>query len=102
MKKFSLLKEEVEPKYELKDLLRNDIYSLLESSLSIKIFGESSLDKDINITGKEELVEKIKNLIDNVRINERIFTLEFVKTNVHRNFDMKWLNEQIDNLKNEE
>jgi hypothetical protein len=99
MKKFSLLEEQVEQKYELKDSLRNDIYSLIESSLSIKIFGESSLDKDISIEGKEELVEKIKSLIDDTKIKERVLTLEHVKANVHRNFDMKWLNEQIDSLK---
>lgn len=100
MKTFSSLKEEVKTKYELKDSLRNDIYSIIESSLSIKISNEDSLDKDININGKEELVEKIKTLIEDVRIKERIFTLENVKSNVHRNFDMKWLTEQIDTLKN--
>jgi len=98
MKKFSTLHEEVKPKYELKDSLRNEIYSLIESSLSIKISNEESLDKDININGKEELVEKIKGLLDDVRIKERTFTLETVKKNVYRNFDMNWLNEQIDNL----
>ena len=99
MKKFSNLNEEVKTKYELKDSLRNEIYSLIENSLSIKISNEKSLDKDIDINGKEELVEKIKGLIDDVRIKERTFTLETVKSNVYRNFDMKWLTEQIENLK---
>lgn len=99
MKKFSTLHEEVKTKYELKDSLRNEIFSLIENSLSIKISNEDSLDKDININGKEELVEKIKTLIDEVRIKERTFTLETVKNNVHRNFDLRWLNEQIENLK---
>ena len=76
----------------------NEIFSLIENSLSIKISSEDSLDKDININGKEELVEKIKTLIDDVRIKERTLTLETVKANVYRNFDMKWLNEQITNL----
>ena len=98
MKTFSSLKNEIKSKYESKDFLRNEIYSLIENSLSIKISNEEALDKDININGKEDLVEKIKNLIDNVRIKERTQTLETVKVNVHRNFDMKWLNEQIDNL----
>ena len=89
MKTFSSLKEEVKTKYELKDSLRNDIYSIIESSISIKISNEDSLDKDISINGKEELVEKIKTLIDDQRIKERIFTLENVKANVYRNFDMK-------------
>ena len=99
MKKFSTLGEEVKKKYEMKDSLRNEIYSLIENSISIKISNEESLDKDITINGKDELVEKIKGLIDDVRIKERTFTLETVKQNVYRNFDMKWLNEQIDNLK---
>jgi hypothetical protein len=98
MKKFSNINESVETKYELKDSLRNEIYSLIENSISIKISNEDSLDKDISINGKEELVEKIKSLIDDVRIKERTMTLEHVKTNVYRNFDMKWLNEQIDGL----
>jgi len=99
MKTFSSLKDEVKPKYESKDSLRNEIYSILENTLSIKISSEKSLDKDISINGREELVEKIKNLIDDVRIKERTFTLETVKANVHRNFDMRWLTEQIDGLK---
>lgn len=99
MKTFSSLKNEVKPKYEIKDSLRNEIYSILENTLSIKISNEDALDKDININGKDELVEKIKSLIDDVRIKERTFTLETVKKNVHRNFDMNWLNEQIDGLK---
>lgn len=98
MKKFSNINESVESKYELKDSLRNEIFSLIEKSISIKISNEDSLDKDISIIGKEELVEKIKSLIDDVRIKERTMTLEHVKTNVYRNFDMKWLNEQIDGL----
>jgi hypothetical protein len=100
MKTFSSLKEEVKTKYELKDSLRNDIYSIIESSLSIKISNENALDKDISINGKEELVEKINALMEEQKIKERVFTLEHVKANVYRNFDMKWLNEQIDSLKN--
>ena len=98
MKKFSNIKEVVKQKYESKDTLRNEIYSLIEKSLSIKITDEVALDKDINIHGKEDLVENIKKLIDDVRIKERTFTLETVKANVYRNFDMRWLNEQIDGL----
>lgn len=98
MKKFSNINESVETKYELKDSLRNEIYSLIENSISIKVSNEESLDKDISINGKEELVEKIKNFIDDVRIKERTMTLEHVKMNVYRNFDMRWLNEQIDGL----
>lgn len=99
MKKFSNIKEDVKQKYELKDTLRNEIYSLIEKSLSLKITDEDALDKDVNINGKEELVENIKKLIDDVRIKERTFALETVKANVYRNFDMRWLNEQIDGLK---
>jgi len=100
MKKFSSLKEEVKPKYENKETLKNEIYSIIESSFSIKIENEDSLDKDISINGKEELVEEIKTLVENFMMKERKLTLEHVKTNVHRNFDMKWLTEQIDNIDN--
>ncbi len=99
MKKFSTLDTEVKPKYELKDSLRNEIYSLIENTILLKFSSDKSVDADIDIHGKDELVEKIKGLVDDVRIKERILTLEKVKQNVHRNFDMKWLNEQIDNLK---
>jgi len=47
----------------------------------------------------EEVVEKIKSLIENNRLDERILALEHVKLNVYQNFDMKWLTEQIDVLK---
>lgn len=99
MIKFTNLNESVETKYELKDTLRNDIYSLIENSISLKFSDEESINENVAINGKEELVEKIKLLIDNVKIKERTFTLESVKANVYRNFDMKWLNEQIDQLK---
>lgn len=99
MIKFTNLNESVETKYELKDTLRNEIYSLIENSISLKFSDEESINENVAINGKEELVEKIKLLIDNVKIKERTFTLESVKANVYRNFDMKWLNEQIDQLK---
>jgi len=97
MKKFTNFENEVKPKYESKDSLKNEIFSLIDETISVKITNESSLDKDITINGKEELVEKIRTLIDGVKINERTLTLEHVKKNVYRNFDMKWLNEEIDN-----
>jgi hypothetical protein len=96
MKKFTNFENEVKPKYESKDSLKNEIFSLIDETISVKITNESSLDKDIAIIGKEELVEKLRALIDVVKINERTLTLEHVKKNVYRNFDMKWLNEQID------
>ena len=99
MIKFTNLNESVETKYELKDTQRNEIYSLIENSISLKFSDEESINENVAINGKEELVEKIKLLIDNVKIKERTFTLESVKANVYRNFDMKWLNEQIDQLK---
>lgn len=99
MIKFTNLNEGVETKYELKDTLRNEIYSLIENSISLKFSDEESINENVAINGKEELVEKIKLLIDSVKIKERTFTLESVKANVYRNFDMKWLNEQIDQLK---
>lgn len=99
MKKFSSLKEEIKPKYELKDSLRNEIYSLIDETILLKFSNDNSVNADIDIHGKEELVEKFKNLIDEVRVKERTLTLETVKANVHRNFDMKWLTEQIENLK---
>lgn len=98
MKKFSTLKNENVKKYESSDVLGNDIYSLIENTLNIKVLNEKLLDSNISIDGYDELVEGIKTLINNIRLKERILTLEHVKANVHRNFDMKWLNEQIDTL----
>lgn len=100
MKKFSLLDEYVKPKYNSKDRLKNKIHELVDNELALKISNEKKIDSDIDIHGKDQLVEKIKELIDDIRIKERTLTLETVKANVHRNFDMKWLTEQIDTLKN--
>ena len=99
MKKFSTLHEYVKPKYESKDLLKNKIFDIIDESLALKITNEKKLDSDVDIHGKEELVEKLKELIDDIRIKERTLTLETVKSNVYRNFDMKWLNEKINTLK---
>ncbi len=99
MKKFTNIKEEIAPKYESKDSLKNELFKLIDDTISIKIMNENSIDKDITINGREELVDKIRDLINTVQVKERVSTLEYVKTNVYQNFDMKWLNEQINNLK---
>jgi hypothetical protein len=102
MKKFSSLKEEVKPKYELKDSLKNEIYSIIEKSLSVKFSKEELVNEDVSIEGKEEMVEAINKLIEDTQIKDRILTLEKIKANVYRNFDMKWLNEQINSLSTKE
>ena len=101
MKKFSKLHESKSTKYEMKDYLRNDIFNMIEKSLNIKFTNEKAEELaniDADILGKENLVEELKNYIDKVRIQERTLTLESIKANFHNNFDMKWLNEQIDFL----
>jgi len=99
MKKFSTIGENVKKtKYELKESLKNEIYSIIDDTLALKISNENKVDTEVDIHGKDELVEKLKTLIDEVRIKERTLTLETVKMNVHRNFDMNWLNEQINGL----
>lgn len=99
MKKFTLLENEIKPKYESKDSLKNEIFAIIDETLTIKLNNEDSIDENISINGKEELVEKIRTFINTVQIQERVSTLEYVKTNVYQNFDMKWLNEQINTLK---
>jgi hypothetical protein len=100
MKKFSNLNETIEQKYEGKDYLRNDLYNLIEKTLNVKF--ESDAEKfaniDVNIQGKEDLVEELKKYIDEVKKQEAIKVLENIKINFHHNFDMKWLNEQIQSL----
>lgn len=98
MKKFSSLKEEIKPKYESKDSLKNEIYSIIEKSLSVKFSKDELVNEDVTIEGKEEMVEAINKLIETTKIKDRVSTLEKVKANVYRNFDMKWLNEEIENV----
>jgi len=98
MKKFTEIKESKNKK--TKDSIKNELISILEN-LNIKVSGEGTenlSNVDIDIQGKEEIIENIKTFIDDIRIQERKNTLEYVKTNSFRNFDMKWLNEQIDGL----
>ena len=102
MKKFSNLKESDQTKYEMKDYMRNDLYNLIEKSLNIKFLTEDAekmANVDADIQGKEDLVEELKKYIDGIRIQERTMTYENIKANFHNNFDMRWLNEQIDSLK---
>ena len=97
MKKFSNINESVEIK-KYKETIKNDLLSLIENTLSLKISNEDRINDDISINGKDELVEKINTLINNVKIKERTLTLETVKVNFHRNFDMNWISEQINGL----
>jgi len=98
MKSFSEIKES--NKIKSKDSIINKLNDILEE-LNVKVSGEEPeklSNVDINIQGKEQIVEKLKSLIDDIRIQERKNTLNFVKTNSYNNFNMKWLNEQIDGL----
>lgn len=98
MKKFTDIKES--KKTQEKDSIKNEIINILEE-LNIKMSGEDTeklSNIDINIEGKEQIIEKLKTLINGVRIQERKNTLNFVKSNSFRNFNMNWLNEQIDGL----
>jgi len=98
MKTFSEIKES--KKVKTKDSIKNQIVDILEE-LNIKVSGEETekiANVDINIQGKEQIVEKLKILIEDIRIQERKNTLNFVKNNSYKNFNMKWLNEQIDGL----
>lgn len=98
MKSFSEIKES--NKIKSKDSIINKLNDILEE-LNIKLSGENPeklSNVDINIQGKEQIIEKLKSLIDDIRIQERKNTLNFVKTNSYNNFNMKWLNEQIDGL----
>ena len=72
MKKFTLLENEIKPKYESKDSLKNEIFALIDETLTIKLNNEDSIDENISINGKEELVEKIRTLINTVQIQERV------------------------------
>ena len=98
MKKFSEVKES--KKIKTNDSVKNKIIDILEE-LNIKVSGEDTeklSNVDINIQGKEEIAEKLKTLINDVRIQERKNTLNVVKANSYKNFNMKWLNEQIEGL----
>lgn len=100
MKTFSEIKEQQPKKYENKETLKNKLYELL-NDLNVKVAGEDSEklhNVEIEIQGKEDLTEKLKELIDDIRIQERINTLNHVKANVHKNFNIQWFNEQLDNL----
>jgi len=98
MKKFTDVKESKNIKSN--KTIKDRLFNILEE-LNIKISGKNS-DKlsniDINIEGKDEIVEKLNTLINDIRILERKNTLNVVKSNSYKNFDMKWLNEQINNL----
>jgi len=98
MKRFSEIKES--KKVKTNDTIKNEIIDILED-LNIKVSGEETekiSNVDINIQGKEQIVEKLKFLIDDIRIQERKNTLNIVKANSYKNFNMKWLNEQIEGL----
>ncbi len=97
MKKFSEVKSSKNIK---KITLETKLEDILEE-LNVKVTGEDTeklFDVDINIQGKDSVVEKLQKLITDIRITERKKTLNIVKSNSYQNFDMKWLNEQINGL----
>lgn len=101
MKKFTDFKESKKISY--KENIENKISKILEKELNIKISGENAekiSNVDINIDGIENAINELKTIIENTKIQERKNTLNFVKANSFKNFNMKWLNEQIDNLNN--
>lgn len=100
MKTFSEIENQQPKKFENKEVLKNKLYELL-NQLNVKISGDDSEKLhgvDIEIQGKEYTTEKIKDLIDDIRIQERINTLNFIKANIHKNFDIQWFNEQLSYL----
>jgi hypothetical protein len=97
MKRFSEIKESKNIK---KATLETRLDDILQE-LNVEVSGEDAenlSNVDINIKGQESVVEKLQNLITDIRITERKTTLNIVKKNSYQNFDMKWLNEQIDGL----
>lgn len=100
MKTFSEIKEQQPKKFENKEVIKNKVFELL-NTLNVKVSGDDSEklhDVEIEIQGKEYTTEKIKDLIDEIRLQERKNTLNFIKANVQKNFNIQWFNEQIDNL----
>ena len=79
MKKFTNMKEDV-----IKDSdssIENTLFSIIESSLNIKVDGDldSFLSKNIEIDGKETLIESIKELINSEVNNSIKSVMESVK-----------------------
>lgn len=75
MKKFTSV-DIVSEKYANSDSVRNDIYKLIESTLHL-----NNEDPNLEIVGKEDLVEKIVEFLSKKTIEKEISILERVADN---------------------
>ena len=79
MKKFTDINRTFESK-KYTEKSKNEIYDLIKENIHISIEGEI-LEGDVNIDlkGVKELVEKINEYINNVKIQEKVNTLKEIK-----------------------
>lgn len=99
MKKFSKI-----DKIDLNDgqpkTFEETLRGVFEDNISIKIKGEnSSLDNaELSIDGKEKFFTIIENLVKVKELKKEAQVLETVKINTLKNYDLNWINEQIENI----
>jgi len=94
MEKFS----EINSAKEIKKDLVSVLEQLIDSKLNITLNDEKYTNEDIKISGKEDLKESIKKLIEITVLKENIKNFEFIKLNTSKIVDQKWINGNLDSM----
>lgn len=102
MEKFTTKASSIEER-KFTDKTKNTIYSLIKENITIKIDGNNKgyIDgnSDISLEGFEDLTEVLYNYVQQERAKQEVLTLESVKVNAAvGNFDVKKINDHIENL----
>lgn len=72
---------------------------VFEDNISIKIKGDKSIDDvELSIDGKEKFFTIVENLMKVKELKKEKQVLETVKINTMKNYDLNWINEEIENI----
>jgi len=100
MKKFTdSVKESIQTQPKFIDKTKQNLYSILKETVKINDLDDKILQVDDD-SELDELTDKLYNFLQNEKLEEKISTLESIKTIlVSGPFNFKNLNEQIEQLK---
>ena len=84
------------------DKTKNDIYNIIKENISVNIKNNGYVNNSsVSLDGLEELTDIFYNYIQKEKVKQEILTLEKMKLNtaIGRPFNVKNINEHIENLK---
>ena len=84
MKTFSQAKDERADRYAASEIIKNKIDRLIDSHLTISVNGEKIADPNLTLECREELTNKIENLLNTEKLKQNIMILEELKNSINK------------------